>query len=852
LPDLVMRRRFSLLAIPLMVLALSGCDAMDLMLRNTVDKAEGVVQLKGVSAPVTIRRDAFGVPLVEAASEDDLAFGLGYVMASDRLAQMVSYSLVAQGRLSEMAGATTRDLDIYMRTLGLHRHAEQHLKLASPALRHKLQRFADGVNAWMASHQDRLPLDFKLSAYAPEAWTPLHSMDVFMMLNLGLSLNLPEEVAFLDLARVVGPEKAAWLIPSYPDEPVALDEAAKLGDFPFKDLQTNVVAQSRVSQQLASLFVPVRQAASNNWAVAAARTKGKASILANDTHLMLEHPPVWMLVQVSAPGYRAGGIAIAGLPGVVAGYNGHVAWGMTMVMADSQDVFVEKLKQENGKTFYLYRGEWQPVTERREVIRIKGEPDHVVTVQETVHGPLLNDALRGRRVNEVMLPTQRVSGGYGLAVQTTAGVADLSMERFFRLGQAADFAAVGEAIQGIGAIHLNLLFADAANIGWQVTGLYPQRRKGRGYFPSPGWTGEYDWAGMVPFAQLPRDINPATGFLATANHRTVMANHVPHLTGSWYAPERHERIVQQLEADAGQTLSSTVALQGDVVDLAALKLRDLLQAHDQRLRERIAHMPEGARESALKSLGMLTAFDGRMAIDAPGAALYGIFLDSLTRQVFADELGAPEGQAWQSFLSANAITYSAQQDHMLGREDSPFWDDVKTAERREGKWDIVARTLAISWQQALFQLSADPANWRWGKLHTYHWESGSTKMKPFMPAVPGMVVGLLGRYLDRGPFPAPGSTNTVNVAGYTIGDGYKVWNVPAMRLVVDFSLSEPLQVIIAGGQSGNPASRHYDDGIPLYLSGDNRRMAFHDAGLVSEQFNRTLVLKPATVSEQPK
>lgn len=847
-----MFRHLPRLMASLLVLALSGCDGLDLMLRDSVGKAEGEVRVPGLSAPATIRRDAYGIPLVEAASEDDLAFAVGYVMASDRLAQMVSYSLVAQGRISEMAGRPTRDLDIYMRTLGLRRNAERHLQKASPDLQQKLQRFADGVNAWVAEHHDRLPLDFRLSGYTPEPWTPLHSMDVFMMLNLGLSLNLPEEVAFLDLARVVGPEKAAWLIPSHSDEPVALDEAAKLGDFPYAELMADVGAQAQVNRQLADLFVPLRQAASNNWAVSAARSKGKASILANDTHLMLEHPPVWMLLQVSAPGYRAGGIAIAGLPGVVAGYNGNVAWGMTMVMADSQDVFVEKLKQENGKTLYLYRNEWRPVAERREVIRIKGEADHVVTVQETVHGPLLNEALRGQRVNELMLPSLKTGSRHGLAVQTTAPVADASMERFFQLGQAADFTSAEKAIGDIGAIHLNMVFADAANIGWQVTGHYPQRTKGRGYFPSPGWTGEYDWAGTVPLAKLPRDVNPAGGFLATANHRTVRTGHVPHLTGSWYAPERHERIVQVLAENPAQTTQSTTDLHNDVVDLTALKLKALLLANDKRLRERIARLPEASRDSALRSLAMLSDFDGVMAIDAPGAALYGIFLDSLSRQVFADELGPPESQSWQSFLSANAITYSAQQDHMLGRDDSPFWDDVKTTDRREDKWDIVARTLAMSWQLALFQLSADPANWRWGKIHTYTWESGSTKMKPFLPAVPAMVVGMLGRYLDRGPFPAPGSTNTVNVAGYTIGDGYKVWNVPAMRMIVDFSQPEPLQLVIAGGQSGNPASRHYDDGIPLYLSGKNRPMAFHDPVQVSQQFNRTLVLKPATVSEQPK
>ncbi len=826
---------------PLLLAGLSACAVVDLPLRSTVAASEGELRLAGLVDTVVIARDELGVPRIEAKSDDDLAFGLGYAMAADRLAQMVSYTLTAQGRLSEMAGPPTRDLDIYMRTLGLRRISEQQLALASPRLRRQLERFAAGVNAWVFAHKDKLPLDFKLSGYTPEPWAPVNSMDIFTLLNLGLSLNLHEEIAFLNLAAKVGPDKAAWLIPSDGDAALAHEEAKKLADFPFAELLALSAPQAAVQQQLRELFLPLQQAASNNWALAPERTQGKLSILANDTHLVLEHPPVWMLVQTATPQHRAAGVAVAGIPGIVAGYNGHVAWGMTMVMADSQDLFVEKLKSEEGRTLYEYKGEWRPVTERTEVLRIKGQPDERITVQETVHGPLLNSALKLRRVNEIQPPRAQPVPQWGLAVQTSARQADRSMERFFQLGQAQSFNAAEQALEGIGFIHLNVVFADAYNIGWQVTGNYPRRLAGRGYLPSPGWSGDYDWDGFVPYAELPNAIAPERGYVATANQRTVAT---PHLTGSWYAPERHERIVEFLEAHNRHTLGTTVELQNDVQDRAALKLRALLATLTPVLRERIAALPARDREPAEKALRLLARFDGVMdAGDAPGAALYGIFLNELTRETFADELGARDGLAWQSFLQANAITYSAQQDHLLGRDDSPFWDDVRTP-AVEDKAAIFARTLAASWVLAERELGGDVQKWQWGKLHQYHWESPSTKLKPFLPFAQAKAVGALAGYLDRGPYPAPGSTNTVNVAGYTIGDGYKVWNVPAMRLAVDFSLTEPLHVLIAGGQSGNPASPHYADGIPLYLSGRNRRMAFHDPELVARQFSRRLVLRP--------
>ncbi len=837
-------------AVAALVLGASGCATVaSLPFKGTVDAEVGQVALAGLSAPVSVKRDTYGVPLVEAKTDDDLAFALGYVMATDRLTQMVSFSLAAQGRLSEMAGPVTRDVDIYMRTLGLRRIAEKQLAEASPRMRRLLEKYAAGVNAYLFTHQDKLPLDFKLSGYQPEPWSPVNSMDVFTLLNMGLSLNLQEELGFLSLAAKVGPEKAAWLIPSYPGEALRFSEAAKLADLPLQDLSAQISTQ-RQAQTLLGELLPLRQAASNNWAIAPSRTLKGASILANDTHLMLEHPPVWMLLQVRSPGFKAGGVAVAGIPGLVAGYNGNIAWGMTMVMADTQDLFVEKLKVEAGKTLALYQGLWEPVQEREELLRIKGQPDYRFVVQETRHGPLLGNSLKGRRISLAQPVGPILPEGLGLALQTTGQQADKSMERFLMLGQARAFAEAEQALKGIGFINLNVLLADKYNIAWQVTGHYPQRKQGQGYFPSPGWTGDYDWQGYVPYAQLPQRMNPEAGFLATANHRTVEPGDsaAPYLTGSWYAPERHERIQQRLAEHAQHTLNSSVELQADVQDLTAPKLQALLKGQDAAIKAAIAALPESARQSALQAQELLMRFDGDMEAESAGAAFYGIFLHEFTRNTFLDELGPEAAPSWQAFLAANAITYSAWQDHLLARDDSPFWDDVRT-EMKETKPVILARTLVGAWQSAQRQLGRDTAQWQWGKLHTYEWSTATSRLRPFLPFAERQALNALAKLTDRGPYPAPGSTNTVNVAGYTVGQDYRVWNVPAMRMVVDFGLVEPLHIVIAGGQSGNPVSPHFDNGIPLYLSGKNRSMAFHNPALLAEQFNKALALVPAGAAE---
>ncbi|RMF15963.1 MAG: penicillin acylase family protein, partial [Gammaproteobacteria bacterium] len=436
---------------------------------DTLDPQTGDLVLPGLSAPVQVRRDALGIPRIEASNLEDLSRAAGWVMASDRFEQMVSFVLLAQGRLSEMAGPVALNLDVYMRTLGVREMARRQCEALSPDLRHLLSLFAEGVNTWMDQHQGRMPFGIALADYQPEPWKGENACDIFALVNLGLGVNLQEELAFLNVAARVGAEKAAWLFPVYPDEPLDFDEAAKLAGEDLTRLAADTRALQDLARQLEQMGVARGLAASNNWAIAPDRTQGGASILANDTHLLLEHPPLWMLMQLSSPDYTAGGIALAGIPGIVAGSNGDVAWGMTMVMADSQDLFLEKLRQRNGRWEALYKDEWEPVSEREEVFYVKGRAEPFKRlIRTTRHGPLLNEAVAGERVNK-LLPVPTVSR-YGLAVQQTSAWPDRSMDALLRLGRARTAAEAQQIVQGIEFIHLNLVFADREHIGWQVTG----------------------------------------------------------------------------------------------------------------------------------------------------------------------------------------------------------------------------------------------------------------------------------------------------------------------------------------------------------------------------------------------
>ncbi|MBB5018365.1 acyl-homoserine-lactone acylase [Chitinivorax tropicus] len=817
---------------------LGGCKRI---LQNQLAEAPHPqhVQLAGLDAPVSIRRDELGVPLIEAQSIGDLMFAQGYVAAEDRYSQMVGFKMLAQGRLSEMIGRPALDVDRYVRTLNLRATAQMLWSHAAPEVKQVLTRYADGVNAWRA--QRALPADMRLTGMEPEPWQPQDAMLVMVLLNFSLAQNLQEEVGFLRLAQQVGIENAAWLMPVYPDESLPFDEAHKLAGLDLKTMGPDV---KQLLQTLAVLddLTGHNLAASNNWAVAPARTLGGASIVANDTHLLLTQPATWHYVHTRAPGLDVAGVAAAGLPGVVAGYNGKLAWGMTMVMADNQDLFLEQLKTIQGKLHYRFKEEWLPCRERIEIYRLPNGESIQETVYETHHGPLLNMALQHPPKSD-LLPRQ-LQIGFGLAVKTTAFEPDDTLTAFLAVNRAQIMEQAKAALLQLRSIELNVVYGTREQIGWQVTGRYPIRGKGRGQLPSPGWTGEYDWRGYVPVSAHPATIDPKQGFLATANHRSVDARYPYHLTASWYAPWRMDRINQRLQDTPKHTLQDSQSMQLDRVSRQAIAFGQWLT--DTPLDQALQGLPQAQAERAEWAIARLRAFDGNLLPTSADAALYGMFLHHLARETFGDELGLGT-EAWYAMVRANDANYGSVDDHLLKRSDSPFWDDNRTRVK-ESKADIIVRALALAVTSLRQAQGADPTQWQWGRVHTYTWQTETTKMAPHLSWFEQMAISMIGDYLDRGPYAAGGDHATLNVAAYSVGEGFGTWMVPAMRIIVDFSQAEPMRFVNLSGQSSNPGSPHYDDGIEWWLQGRYQIMPFQQAA-IDQLYGPPISLIPKCVKQ---
>ncbi|MEW5734653.1 MAG: penicillin acylase family protein [Thermodesulfobacteriota bacterium] len=835
------------LLFPLLALCLlgTGCAGfLNKSFQDSLPEQSGTVALPGIEKGAVIRRDAMGIPFISAENEYDLCFAKGYADAADRLSQMLGQALAAQGRLAEMAGPEALGLDLFMRTINLKGRADKAYADSSADLKKVLDAYAKGVNAYIWTHRDHMPFDLALSGYKPDPWRPQDSFYIFSLLDMGLSMNMCQELGYLTVAKRVGPEKAVWLTPIYPDEPICFSEAKKISAKELAALPGDLSGLSGFFAGFSALSAAAVPA-SNNWAVSGTNTVSGAALLANDTHLPISMPSLWTLVHMRCKGfYDAAGISLPGVPGVVAGTNGRVAWGMTMVMSDNQDIFLEQLKMMDGKLHYLHEGRWCPTAERPEKFDSSDGKSVIKVVHETVHGPLINDAL-AYGVSHPLMP-DAVDLPFGLALAWDQAEKDMTFDGFLDIARAENMAQARAAMAKIRGMGLNMLYADRDHIAWQVTGVYPVRKAGRGLLPSPGWSGEYDWQGQLDFSSLPHAEDPETGYLATANNRTVPADFPHILSSSWFAPDRVNRIVRLLSAEQKKDAKACFTMQYDQVSPRVEKVKRVLfnsECTDEIVRI-INTWPNPAwRKQAREASIILRRMDGNLSADSLDAAVFESFLNTVTLNLFGDELGPLDGPVWKAFVNMEAVSYGATEDHICVRGDeSPFWDDTAT-KQKEKKAEILAKSLADCIAYLEQKLGKDRRDWTWGKLHKYSFETETSKMGDSLQFFKRMGLRAISGYLNAGPFPAGGDHSTINVSGYLLGRDFATWYIPEMRMVVDFGQEEPLYLMNSTGQSGNPASPHYRDGIFTWLSGDYNHMPFAPAA-VEKKYANVLTLEP--------
>ncbi|MEW5986224.1 MAG: penicillin acylase family protein [Chloroflexota bacterium] len=748
--------------------------------RRRLPQIAGQLSLPGLSDQVEIIRDRWGVPHIYAGNNHDLFLAQGFVHAQDRLWQMELNRRTAAGRLSELFGEVALDTDRACRTFGFYRLGQADWQNAAEDMRAAILAYTEGVNAFLQHPASKMPVEFALLRHRPQPWQPEDCLAFSRVMIWQLSHAWYGEITRAQLIEKVGAERAAELDLHYPDSnPVSLPTG----------IEFNAISPDGSLQGARGPFLR-RGQGSNAWAISGRRTDSGRPYLCNDMHLAISIPSVWYEVHLVGGDFQVAGVSLPGLPMVLVGHNAHVAWGMTLAFTDCEDLFVESFDPQNPHR-YPFQGQWLEAEVIPEVIPVKGRPQpHVENVIITRHGPVISDV--------ISQPAQR------LAVNSMALRPGPAARGWLRLNQAAGWDDFVAAMQLIEAPQLNVAYADVeGNIGYWVTGRTPIRAKGQGTIPAPGATGEYEWVGEIPFAEMPHTLNPERGYVVTCNHKIIADDYTHYLGNAWMNGYRARRLEELFAAKERWSAADCQAAQQDVTCVPG---REFVQ--------QLAGFSSQDPDVQL-ALVKLRAWDGRLIPDSVGGSLYEVTKATMTRNLLEPALGAELTTRWMGqgfhpllmpayeFYGYDTVTLL----RLLGQPES--WWIVQAG----GRQALIERSLKQSVLWLREKLGADVKTWQWGRLHQVTYGHALGLQKP------------LDQVFNRGPFPIGGDTDTPCQTATLPNEPYAANSYcPSFRQIIDVGEFGRSVAVYPPGQSGHLASPHYDDLGALWLQGEYHPM----------------------------
>jgi penicillin G amidase len=743
-------------------------------LRTSLPQDRGSIKLPTLSAKVDVLRDAHGVPHIFAQSEQDALFALGFVHAQDRLWQMEVNRRIGSGRLAEIFGKELLETDTFLRTIGLRKAAESAYVRFDETTKTQLQRYADGVNAYLNQRKGALPPEFVLLGVTPGEWTPVDSLVWNKVMALDMGYMWKREMTRLNLLKHLSQAQINELIPPYPGD--RYPDIAALAEL-YKDLPAKLTQQ-------AMLQPPKGAPGSNNWVVGGRRSVTGRPLLANDPHITMASPGVWYLAHINVAGRNRVGVTFPGMPLVVLGRTDRVAWGFTNTEPDVHDLVLERVKNR-------YWGEYETPTGsdrfnvRQEKIAIRGEKPVTITIRESRNGPIISDAFP--KLKEALLPK------YVLALKWVAlRPSDNTMRAGLRLPKAESVASTIEILRDFEAPQNNVVMADVdGSIGYIAAGTVPQRAADHptaGMWPTPGWQEQSEWQDNVAYEDLPRIIDPAQGWIGTANHKIEAPAGKTPLTQDWEDPYRYQRLAQLITARPKHDIESFEAMQADELDLAmrdSMKLLTAMSAFDK------------AQQPVVQQMAK---WDGRMQAALAEPLIAVAWLRQYEKQLISDDLGAD----FEDYDRRRpTFVLNVLRDTALGAR----WCDRVTT---RNSVESCAQIADVALRDALADLSkrygADRSKWRWGVAHQVVHEH-----KPFSK------VPLLAKYFEqRTPFGGGADALRNAHPQYSRDNPYEATLSQSYRGIFDLSDLDNSRYMIPTGQSGNPFSKHFKDMEPKW------------------------------------
>ena len=751
---------------------------------------EGTVRVEGIAGRVDVRRDEQGVPTIVASSEHDANFALGYSHAQDRLWQMEFNRRLAAGRLAEILGASALPTDQFLRTLGVHLAAQRIYDALDAEHRGLIDAYVNGVNAYLATRSGPLPPEFLLTrAPAPAPWTAADSVAWSLMMAWDLaSHSMRMELRRLRLAQQFSRAEIDDIYPPLPGEaaPATVDYVELYRLLGALNTAQDDAAPTRLAEIPTAGFGSGEGLGSNNWVLSGRRTVSGKPLLANDPHLGLTAPSVWYFASLQSPGLNVIGATLPGLPGVVLGRNDRVAWGITNTGADQQDLYLERLNPDDADEYETPSG-WQRFKQRVERIHVKGEADVDLVVRETRHGPVISGL--------ASIDKSFKSRQFVLSLRWTAlEPEDRTMRAVRALNRARSVADAERALGDFQVVTQSAVFADAdGGIGFVVTGRIPVRRTDndlRGIAPAPGWDARYDWEGYVPYAQVPRSLDPESGFIATANNRIAPLDFPHHLTFDWFSSYRVQRIQQRVSERERHDVASTKDIQADVLSTPARELMAVLAS------------AQPLTMAGQEALERLKAWDGTMSPTRPEPLLFHAWRRELTQRIFADDFGDLAAE----FVVAADLTRALL--HVLTRPGlaRDWCDDRSTEQRFESCATLMSEALDTAVTRLTQASGRDVAGLRWGDEHR-----AVAEHRPLSSVAP------LARLFELST-PYPGDTFTVNVGALSNRPEapFSTRHAASLRAIYDLAAPEASVWVQSTGQVGNPASELYASMLPAW------------------------------------
>ena len=753
------------------------------MLKHSLPKYEGEITLDNLNNEVEIYRDGNGVAFINSQSELDAYFALGYVHAQERLFQMDINRRAGEGRLSEILGSKTLFFDKMFKTIGLKKLAEINFKNYDELTKSILIAYSNGVNEFIKNSPEKFTIEFDILNYKPDKWKPEHSIILTKLMAWELNISWWSDLALTHLIQKLGEEKVKEIMPNFDENgPTIIPKGLNN----YSSIPVDLIKTDREFRKL--IGAVGTHIGSNNWVVNGDRSQSGKPIIANDPHLGFTTPAKWYVASIKSPNMQIDGFTIPGIPGIVIGKNKNISWVLTNVMADDSDFYIEKL--DSTRNNYFFNGEWRPLEIISDTIVVKDSSDVIFEIRKNHRGPIISDI----HTYNKFFPNEEQKKA-DLSMRWSALDFSNELQAFYKINHASNWREFSEALEIFHSPGQNFVYADIdGNIGYTAGVKLPNRKTNSPSFVYDGTNDINDWDGYIPFSENPKLFNPKSGYIASANNKTL-EDYPYHISNLWEPKSRITRITELLESKEKHGVTDFKNYQMDFYSHFAKDITPF-----------ILNAFEGYQINDVNiktAISLLKQWNFMLDANSQVPTIYAAFFQFLLKNIFEDEMG---DKLLKEYVFLANIPYRVV-PKLLDENKSAWFDYISTDEIESR--DVIIRNSFISAIEYLEQeFGNEIKSWQWGKVHkvtfNHFFHGGSS---------------LLDEILDIGPFSIGGDGTTIFNAEYYFTSPYENKLGPSMRYIYDFSKPDEFEFILPTGQSGHFFSENYDSMTNFWLEG---------------------------------